>query len=98
MLNISLDDEAERYLIEILKREEITISDLVKQLLRDRLESSQPKQTILEKMGGIPEHLLTVGDLSDREQRRSVIAERIQARYRESPWGVRHHSMVEKSE
>lgn len=83
MLNISLDDEAEKYLVEILKREQITISDLIKQLLQNRLRSIESQQTVLERMGGMPEHLLSVGGLSDRDQRRSVLAKRIQARHRD---------------
>ncbi|BBD66784.1 hypothetical protein NIES4072_59400 [Nostoc commune NIES-4072] len=42
-------------------------------------EKSQPsEQSILERMGGIPQHLLCVGNLSDRDVRRAVIASRIQ--------------------
>ncbi|MHC5742269.1 MAG: hypothetical protein ACYTXT_10200 [Nostoc sp.] len=41
-------------------------------------EQSQPsEQSILERMGGIPQHLLSVGNLSDRDVRRAVIASRI---------------------
>ncbi|NET35564.1 MAG: hypothetical protein F6K19_26665 [Cyanothece sp. SIO1E1] len=81
MLNINLDEEAERYLIEILKYEKTTISELIKQLLRERLGVIKPKQTVLERMGGVPKHLLAVGGLSDRDTRRNIIAARIQASY-----------------
>ncbi|MCG8363227.1 MAG: hypothetical protein MJA27_07845 [Pseudanabaenales cyanobacterium] len=84
MLNISLDDEAERYLIEILKREEITINDLIKQLLRNRLNIAHPQKTILERMGGMPQHLLYIGGLSDRDKRREIISARLQARHQAS--------------
>lgn len=41
-------------------------------------EQSQPsEQSILERMGGIPQHLLNVGNLSDRDVWRAVIASRI---------------------
>lgn len=79
MINVQLDDEAERYLGEILQQEKTTVSELIKRLLRDRLNAQQPQQTVLERMGGMPEHLLAEGSLSDRDHRRAVIADRIQA-------------------
>ena len=82
MLNISLDEEAERDLIEILKYEQTTSSALIKQLLRERLETVKPQQTVLERMGGMPQHLLSVGGLSERENRREIIAAQIEARDR----------------
>lgn len=85
MLSINLDDETERYLVEILKEEKITISELLKQVLRDRLSSYRPKQTVLERMGGVPEEVLSASglpdDLSDRDTRKAIIAEHIQARH-----------------
>jgi hypothetical protein len=36
--------------------------------------------TTLERMDGIPQHLLSVGNLSDRDVRRNIIATRIQKR------------------
>ena len=83
MLNITLDDEAEKYLAEILQRENITVSSLIKQLLLNRLSTLSPRKTVLERMGGMPKHLLSVGGLSDRDQRRSIIAERIQDRHQD---------------
>ena len=85
MLSINLDDETERYLVEILKEEEITISELLKQVLRDRLSNHRPQQTVLERMGGVPEAVLSASglpsDLSDRDTRKAIIAEHIQARH-----------------
>jgi predicted transcriptional regulator len=52
MLTVNLDDEAEKYLLEILSQEKTTSQDLVKKLLRQHL-ISQKKPTILERMGGI---------------------------------------------
>ncbi len=45
---------------------------------------SQPvrRKTVLERMGGVPKHLLSVGDLSDRDHRRTLISERLQQKYR----------------
>ncbi|WP_204152909.1 hypothetical protein [Leptolyngbya sp. CCY15150] len=42
---------------------------------------TQAQETILQRMGGMPKHLLSTGGLSDRETRQALIAERIQARY-----------------
>ncbi|MGC1310494.1 MAG: hypothetical protein WA885_24955 [Phormidesmis sp.] len=71
--------------MEILKEEKITISELLKQVLRDRLSNHRPKQTVLERMGGVPEEVLSASglpaDLSDRDTRKAMIAEHIQARH-----------------
>ena len=57
MLTINLDDEAEKYLIEILSQEQTNSQELVKKLLRNHLINLK-KTTVLERMGGVPEHLL----------------------------------------
>ncbi len=42
-------------------------------------QTNQPPQSsVLDRMGGMPQHLLSVGNLSDRETRRALIASRIQ--------------------
>jgi hypothetical protein len=79
MLNISLDEEAEHYLIKILSQEKTTSSELIKKLLRDYFQLVQPQQSVLERMGGVPQHLLSEGNLSDRDRRREILASRIQA-------------------
>jgi fructose-bisphosphate aldolase class 1 len=79
MLNISLDEEAERYLVEILRQERTTSSELIKKLLREHFQSVQPKQSVLERMGGIPQHLVSDGNFSDRDTRREIIVSRIKA-------------------
>ncbi|MDY6803832.1 MAG: hypothetical protein SXA11_08505 [Cyanobacteriota bacterium] len=82
MMNLMLDDEAERYLIEILAAEKIPSDRLIKKMLRDRWLTHQPKKTILERMGGEPEHLLDgPGNLSDREVRKKAIADRVEQRH-----------------
>jgi hypothetical protein len=41
-------------------------------------------QTILERMGGYPQHLLEgSGDLSDRDYRKKIIAEKIRKKYQD---------------
>jgi hypothetical protein len=79
MINITLDEEAEKYLVKILSQEEITSSELIKKLLQNYLQIHQPNQSVLERMGGVPKHLLSVGNLSDRYTRREIIASRIRA-------------------
>ena len=79
MMNLMLDDETERYLIEILAAEKIPSDRLIKKILRDRWLTHQPKKTILERMGGEPEHLLEgPGNLSNREVRKKAIAEYVE--------------------
>lgn len=81
MLSINLDDEAERYLVESLKEEKITISELLKQVLRDRLNTHHSNQTVLERMGGVPEDLLFIGGLSDIDSRKAIVAKHIRVRH-----------------
>ena len=43
-------------------------------------EENQPSEpSILDRMGGLPQHLLSVGNLSDRDTRRAIVASRINA-------------------
>ncbi len=39
MLNVNLDDETEKYLVEILAQEKTTSSELIKRLLREHWQS-----------------------------------------------------------
>ncbi|MBE9059589.1 hypothetical protein [cf. Phormidesmis sp. LEGE 11477] len=94
MLSINLDDETEGYLAEILQAEKITVSELLKQVLRvgeaspkeNRLNNHRSKQTVLERMGGVPEAVLSASglpdDLSDRDTRKAIITEHVQARHK----------------
>jgi len=41
-------------------------------------EAQRSHPSILDRMGGVPQHLLSVGNLSDRDVRRAVIASQIQ--------------------
>jgi hypothetical protein len=82
MLTLNLDDEAEKYLIEILTQEKTTSQDLVKKLLRQHLTRLKTLPTILERMGGYPSELLEGEfDLSDREVRKQKISEYLQNRH-----------------
>ncbi|AFZ43922.1 hypothetical protein PCC7418_1753 [Halothece sp. PCC 7418] len=52
---------------------------MVKRLLSEHLQRLQPRQTIVERRGGHPEHLLqdAPSDLSSRETRKKKVAEHI---------------------
>jgi fructose-bisphosphate aldolase class 1 len=79
MITIKLDDETETYLSEILRQEQTTTEELVKNLLRNHLINLKKNQTVLERMVGYPQELLTgAEDLSDRDVRKKIIAEQIQ--------------------
>lgn len=47
-------------------------------LASDDQKDQIPQQSVLDRMGGMPQHLLSVGNLSDRDNRREIIASRIQ--------------------
>lgn len=83
MLNIELDKETEAYLVEILGREKTTSDELIKRLVKDRWLSLQPRQTIVERRGGHPEHLLEDAppDLSERANRKKAISDYLQKRH-----------------
>lgn len=81
MRTINLDDEAEKYLEEILSQEPTDSQQLVKELLFNHLNTLK-KTTVLEKMGGYPVHLLEVGGLAQRANRKKILAERIQEKHK----------------
>jgi hypothetical protein len=83
MLSIELDKETEAYLVEILGREKTTHNELIKRLVKERWLSLQPHQTIVERLGGHPEHLLEDAspDLSERANRKQAIANYLQKKH-----------------
>lgn len=56
-------------------KEKTTSDELIKRLVKDRWLSLQPRQTIVERLGGHPEHLLEDAppDLSERATRKKAI-------------------------
>lgn len=68
-------DEIVRELLELLKALQHQAS-----LEAEELQPANQK-TVLERMGGVPKHLLSVGDLSDRDRRRALIATHLQQKY-----------------
>jgi hypothetical protein len=67
-----LAEEVLDFLLFVKKRQD------QKNLIASDKESQLPQPSILERMGGMPQHLLSVGNLSDRDIRRTVIASRIE--------------------
>lgn len=62
--------------------EQLTLLNFLVQLIQQEvLPEAPPQQTVLERMGGMPQHLLSIGGLSDRETRQKLIRDRIQARH-----------------
>ncbi|MEA5464071.1 hypothetical protein [Leptothoe sp. PORK10 BA2] len=62
--------------------EQLTLLNFLVQLIQQEVvPTPSPQQTVLERMGGLPQHILSVGGLSDRDTRRQRICDRIQARH-----------------
>jgi hypothetical protein len=85
MLNVELDRETEAYLIEIANREGTTPEALVKSLVHQRWMSMQSGKTLVERLGGHPEHPLQDAppNLSEREHRKRAIADYLKKRHPE---------------
>jgi len=82
-MNIELDQETEARLVEILAREKTTSDELIKRLVQERWLSLQPRKTIVERLGGHPEHLLEDAppDLSERANRKKAIADYLKKKH-----------------
>ena len=103
MLNIDLDEEAKQYLDEILEKKPVDVSELIKQLLREHADALlhrkaaaqttgtlSERKTIIERMGGMPEYFFEGHEnLSDRDVRKKVIAERIRQNHERSHRNLR---------
>ncbi len=82
MITITLNDEAEKHLVEILAQEKTTSSELLQRLLHQHWQDLQPRKTFLERRGEHPQHLLNgSGNLSDRDVRKQIIADHIKQRH-----------------
>jgi hypothetical protein len=53
------------------------------QSLEAKETQSDSRKTVLERMSGVPKHLLSVGNLSDRDRRRALIADHLQQKYQQ---------------
>jgi hypothetical protein len=69
-------DEIVRSLLEMLKALQH------QQELENHDSQPDSRKTVLERMGGVPKHLLSDGNLSDRDRRRALILERLQQKHR----------------
>ena len=82
MLSINLDWESEKYLIDIISKEQTNRDELVKRLLRNYWLQLKEPETILERLGGVPKNLLEGPEnLSARDIRKQTIAEKIKHKY-----------------
>lgn len=83
MLSINLDQETESYLAEIITQENTTSEELLKKLIYQHWQTLKPRQTLVQRRGGHPQHLLqdAPADLSLRENRKKNVAEYIQNRH-----------------
>ncbi|MGK7939611.1 MAG: hypothetical protein AB4062_05565 [Crocosphaera sp.] len=86
MLSINLDKETETYLAEIIAKENITSEELLKQLIYQHWQSLKTPQTLAQRRGGHPKHLLQDAspDLSLRENRKNVVKNHIKNRHKSS--------------
>jgi hypothetical protein len=77
-----------------MTKENIPSDELLKQLIYERWQALQPSQTIFERRGGHPKHLLedAPSDLSLRENRKRIVAEKIKQRHQTSHQGVNYES------
>jgi hypothetical protein len=64
-------------------QELLEILQALHQQLEPEKVTAEPARQKLERMGGIPKHLLNIGGLSDRDHRRDLITEHLQKKYRQ---------------
>jgi hypothetical protein len=83
MLSINLDPDTERYLAQIIAKEQITSEELLKKLVYEYWQKLKSPQTIAVRRGGHPKNLLedAPSDLSLRENRKKTVADYIQNRH-----------------
>jgi hypothetical protein len=76
LIAVRLDPETEAHLADILAHEKTDRSELIRRLINERWLSLQAGQTLVERMGGHPKHLLEGADpnLSERSTRKKAIA------------------------
>ena len=86
MLSMNLDRETETYLAEIIAQENISSEELLKKLIYQHWQTLRPSQTLAQRRGGHPKHLLQDAalDLSLRENRKKSVAEHIQKSHKKS--------------
>jgi hypothetical protein len=77
LIAVRLDSETEAHLADIQAYEKTDKSELIRRLINERWLSLQAGQTLVERMGGHPKHLLegAAPDLSERPNRKQAIAQ-----------------------
>lgn len=77
LIAVRLDPETEAHLADIQAYEKTDKSELIRRLINERWLSLQAGQTLVERMGGHPKHLLEGADpdLSERPNRQKAIAQ-----------------------
>jgi hypothetical protein len=88
MRTIQLDEETSRDIDRLSSQQQITPEELIKQLVRDRLQQPKKPKTILEKLQelereqGEPQPFLNErSDLSDRDVWKPMIAQHLQEQH-----------------
>jgi hypothetical protein len=62
--------------------EQLALLNFLVQLIQQEVvPEAQSQETVLERMGGMPQYSLSEGHLSDRDSRRKVLSERIHTKY-----------------
>ena len=81
-LTVRLDSETERCLQELLDATGQDKSTLIRQLIRDRWQQRRPAPSITEQLGGHPDPFLDTlpPGSAERQERRRLLTEHIQAR------------------
>lgn len=78
-ISISLPDEVRPFVeAQVVAEGYASVNDYLLVLIRQD-QQRRTGQSVLERMGGMPEHLLNDGSLSNRHVRRAKLAERIRA-------------------
>jgi len=79
MLTVRLDKLTEKHLAELLSRESVTRSQFIKDLINNRWQTHQPNQSILDRRGGLPRHMLLGNPgLASQPRNKRILAMRMQ--------------------
>ncbi len=87
-IQLRLDEEMIRDLNRLSSQQQTTTEELIKQFISDRLQQPTKPKTVMEKLQeaerrrGEPRHFLQGrSDLSDRDVRKAIIAQKMQEKY-----------------
>ena len=79
MLSVRLDKETEKHLAELLSQASASRSQLIKDMINNHWQANQPCQSILDRRGGLPRHML-IGNpgLASQPRSKRILAIRLQ--------------------